>query len=315
VTIQGNCRPIRAAAVGATLLALAGCTDFGDPIVAPAAKPATVTITSPSGSAADLAVGAKLQFAALVRDDRGAVVPGAVIGWESSDATVTTIDSLGVARGVDIGTADITASFGTLRSSAVHLNVVVGSVEVVRILGAVTRDVPLGGTLQFEAEALDGGNNVIPGTRFEWSVDDPRVASIDTTGSVRGLTRGQTPVRAAAGGRQSDPVVLSVVVNAPDFARDVQPIFDANCTLCHGFDGNLNLAAGASYGNLVGVRAFSSPLLRVTPGDPAHSFLYVKIALCPGPDCSGVRMPRGGAPLPAADIQIIHDWIAGGAPP
>lgn len=47
----------------------------------------------------------------------------------------------------------------------------------------------------------------------------------------------------------------------------------------------------------------------VTVGDANASMLYQKVA---GTAC-GTRMPRGGAPLAQADIDLIRDWIAGGA--
>jgi hypothetical protein len=47
----------------------------------------------------------------------------------------------------------------------------------------------------------------------------------------------------------------------------------------------------------------------VTVGDANASMLYLKVA---GTTC-GTRMPRGGAPLAQTDIDLIRDWIAGGA--
>jgi hypothetical protein len=44
----------------------------------------------------------------------------------------------------------------------------------------------------------------------------------------------------------------------------------------------------------------------VVPGDPEHSLLYTYPR-------DGV-MPLGGAPLSAADVQKIGDWIKAGAP-
>ena len=99
-------------------------------------------------------------------------------------------------------------------------------------------------------------------------------------------------------------------------------IFNQNCLSagCHnGVNqaGGLNLTAGASYDNLVGVLSQNSVaaaqgLLRVEPFEPDSSFLIIKLT-DPG-DGEGTRMPQGANPLPAADIQMIRDWIADGAP-
>ena len=56
----------------------------------------------------------------------------------------------------------------------------------------------------------------------------------------------------------------------------------------------------------------------VVPGKPEESLLYLKLQTPPPPNC-GERMPRpaeGMMAMPAApsDIQIVHDWIAAGAP-
>jgi len=48
----------------------------------------------------------------------------------------------------------------------------------------------------------------------------------------------------------------------------------------------------------------------VKPGDPDGSLLVQKVK---GTQTIGARMPRGGAPLPDAQIQRISDWVAQGA--
>jgi len=48
----------------------------------------------------------------------------------------------------------------------------------------------------------------------------------------------------------------------------------------------------------------------VKAGDADSSLLVQKVK---GTQTIGARMPRGGAPLAAADIQKIADWVAQGA--
>lgn len=53
------------------------------------------------------------------------------------------------------------------------------------------------------------------------------------------------------------------------FSKDVQPIFNNNCVVCHqGTNGpaGLSLASGAAYSNLVNVKSSESSLMRVAPG-------------------------------------------------
>jgi hypothetical protein len=54
-------------------------------------------------------------------------------------------------------------------------------------------------------------------------------------------------------------------------------------------------------------------LLRVDPGHPETSLLYLKIEMPSPPDLCGDPMPSSGAPLTDKDIQQIHDWIQQGA--
>ena len=108
------------------------------------------------------------------------------------------------------------------------------------------------------------------------------------------------------------------------FERIQKQVFDQHCALggCHDSQsqtGGLLLESGASYDNLVNHIASTLPArnagwLRVTPGDPATSFLVHKIE---GdlPDSSyGERMPRGKPKLNGTLREIIRVWIENDAP-
>ena len=90
----------------------------------------------------------------------------------------------------------------------------------------------------------------------------------------------------------------------PTFANDVLPIFEAKCEVCHGTLGGWN---GTSY-----TKAMESgdhaPV--VVPKDVAGSLLAQKLL---GTQTTGAIMPPAGK-LPEAEVQIILDWIAAGAP-
>ena len=108
-------------------------------------------------------------------------------------------------------------------------------------------------------------------------------------------------------------------------------IFNVSCLLagCHNStdrSGNMVLEEGQAYSNLVNVspakiQARAAGLLRVAPGDPARSFLLIKLI---GGSTSAVGgfdprygspMPKTGGPLSSADIDQIRSWILAGAPP
>lgn len=101
------------------------------------------------------------------------------------------------------------------------------------------------------------------------------------------------------------------------FAADVQPIFTASCggSTCHSGarpSAGLDLTAGRAHGALVGVAAFQcASRLRVAPGDPDGSYLMAKLL---GVDmCRGNRMPKAEESLTAEELDLVRDWICGGA--
>lgn len=100
-------------------------------------------------------------------------------------------------------------------------------------------------------------------------------------------------------------------------------VFDVSCLSagCHNSTsraGNLVLAAGVSYNQLVGVTADNpvarqAGLERVTPFDVESSFLFVKLTDPAAGE--GGRMPLNSGPLSPASINLVRDWILDGAPP
>ena len=98
---------------------------------------------------------------------------------------------------------------------------------------------------------------------------------------------------------------------AQTYDSEIQPIWDANCTSCHGNSGNLDLSQGVSYSQLVNLASQGWPaFMRVKPGDAMNSVLHQKIV---GNSSFGDRMPKGGT-LSQADEQKIKTWINNGAP-
>ncbi|QDU23797.1 DUF1549 domain-containing protein [Urbifossiella limnaea] len=86
---------------------------------------------------------------------------------------------------------------------------------------------------------------------------------------------------------------------APDFARDVRPIFEARCQKCHGparQRGGLRLDTAAGITTVVGTSADSALLRHVTGSEGAK------------------RMPPEGDPLTAAQIDTLRRWVAAKAP-
>ena len=124
---------------------------------------------------------------------------------------------------------------------------------------------------------------------------------------------------AAGCGGSSDPAGGVLAPGQVTFQQVQDSIFTPSCALsgCHGDAGapfGLELGPGESYGNIVGVAAAElSGHERVTPGDPADSYLFMKVT--DDPRIQGDAMPPQGTPLSAQRVQLLQDWIAQGANP
>jgi hypothetical protein len=119
------------------------------------------------------------------------------------------------------------------------------------------------------------------------------------------------------GGCKCDPPGCPTV----SFNGNIQPIFTRSCATssqCHGPNGaqNLDLTAGVSIRNTVGVKSTQQPKkLLVKAGNAADSYLFQKITNAPG--ISGIMMPQGcpGNPiggavcLSDAETSAIEEWI------
>lgn len=88
------------------------------------------------------------------------------------------------------------------------------------------------------------------------------------------------------------------------YVKDVQPIFDANCIVCHSTSGRMSGLSLESYEELMkgGTKGHA-----VVPGDSAKSRLIGMIEGTINP-----KMPPGGA-LKPAEIKIVRTWIDAGA--
>ncbi|MDH3272292.1 MAG: Ig-like domain-containing protein [Gemmatimonadota bacterium] len=70
--------------------------------------------------------------------------------------------------------------------------------------------IDVGLTVQFTAEALDAGGNVIPGISFEWSSSRTDIVTVDQNGLASALAVGTSAITASAGGGTPGSQVLVV---------------------------------------------------------------------------------------------------------
>jgi hypothetical protein len=150
-----------------------------------------------------------------------------------------------------------------------------------------------------------------------------------------GLAACSSPSMARPADLAPGPDLMPVCTNggetAPATFANVETIFAQNCGgACHytGFTApggmGLDLTRGHAYGDIVNQVAPDPPNRCggpiVTPGDPARSYLLVKLTVPLHMQCNpnGYQMPVTEPffiPLPDCEIDLIRRWIAAGAPP
>ena len=95
-----------------------------------------------------------------------------------------------------------------------------------------------------------------------------------------------------------DPVPVNISAETITYSKVVSPLFDLHCRQCHGSSVAATLGGSNDFGNYAAIKRY-----------PAAGLLG-SIEQAPGYD----PMPKGGAKLPAADIERIKAWFAAGAP-
>ncbi len=124
----------------------------------------------------------------------------AALAWFSSDARVASVDSLGGVTAQGPGEAEISVACGAFRAvSRVAVSARVVPVEAVG-LSPQALSLEEGGSARLQAvvtpsDATDAA--------LSWSSSDPRVAAVDSSGTVTALREGTAEVTASAGGKKA----------------------------------------------------------------------------------------------------------------
>jgi trimeric autotransporter adhesin len=156
-------------AVGSTRIAASagGRTGFATVRVGP--RPIGAIELSPDSLR--IPVGGESHFTARLLDDRGDELPTAGIVWTSSAPAVATVAD-GVVRGVRPGTAQISASAGSVTASR-PVRVVAGAPAALEIRGGDGQRGAVGSVLPvpLRIRVLDGGGNPVGGVPVSWRVE------------------------------------------------------------------------------------------------------------------------------------------------
>ena len=166
---------------------------------------ASITVSPTSGS---VSVNGDQTFTATALDSNGQTVTGQTFTWTSSNTTVASITSAGVATGLTAGSSQITASTAGVTSTAATLTVnpAIATVSI----SPVSATIKVGATQQFTATATDASGNPVNQAQFTWHNSFGGVASIDSTGLATGLAPGSVLITASASGMTSPVATLTV---------------------------------------------------------------------------------------------------------
>jgi hypothetical protein len=115
------------------------------------------------------------------------------------------------------------------------------------------------------------------------------------------------PTRAAHRFGRASGIFIFVLAAAaqntpPSFEHDIRPIFEKNCFFCHG--NTKPHSNGLDLKTLESIMAGANSGPVIVPGKPESSRLFIVVR-------DGI-MPQGGAPLSAAEKQLIREWIEKG---
>lgn len=124
----------------------------------------------------------------------GAVYPT----WYSSNPAAATVSSAGVVYGNSPGSARINAFSGGYSGAAV-VSVYSNAPAVVTRVTVTSATVNPGTSAQLTARVYDQYGKEMTGQTVTWSIDDPSVATITSTGVVTGQAIGSTTARATVG--------------------------------------------------------------------------------------------------------------------
>ena len=167
-----------------------------------------------SPASATLLVGATQQFVAQLSDEAGTYlldVPNSDLSWISGNATVGTIDSLGVLTALSPGTTYVKVIYiGTFftnvtsqNTANVTVNAAPSPANVSYILITPNpASLFVGQSQQFIATAYNASGaslGVLPNANLTWSVDNSTIGTIDANGTFTALAIGNAAVSATYG--------------------------------------------------------------------------------------------------------------------
>src|SRR5206468_2891088 len=187
----------------------------------------SVTVANPiltsivlSPSTATVGMGSSQQFTAVAKDQNGNAMSGVSFAFSSTNTTVASVNSSGMAQGLWPGSAGIVASSGSITSNTATLTVVDMTPPTVAIT-APANGATVAGAVTVSATASD--NVGVVGVQFKLDGANlgaevtaaPYAFLWNTTGATNGSHSVTAVARDAAGNTAATAAVSVTVDNAP----------------------------------------------------------------------------------------------------
>jgi uncharacterized protein YjdB len=169
-----------------------------------AAPAASVEVTPTS---ATVSVAFTTQLSAKVIDVNGLTINGASVAWATSAPTIAVVSQTGLVTGLLPGLATITATSGG-KSGTAAITVQLAPVATVTVSPAsltLRRDRDKTG--QLSATLKDALGNILTGRTVAWSSSATQIASVDQSGLVTAVNKGNAIITAASEGKSGTATV------------------------------------------------------------------------------------------------------------
>jgi uncharacterized protein YjdB len=160
---------------------------------------------------ANLGMGATQQFTATGTYSDGSTADiSSQVTWSSDTPATATIGNDGLATGVAVGTANITATLDEITSPSVLVKVLL--VSKIAVTPNPPGNLGVGATEQFTATGtFSDGSTADISSQVGWYSDNWGIATTDPTGLATGVAVGTANITATLGSITSPAVVLTVV--------------------------------------------------------------------------------------------------------
>jgi len=195
-----------------------------------------ISSVSVSPGSVSLPAGGTQQLVATLQDNTGSAITGQTVTWSSSDASVVSVSSSGLATVSHIGSATVTATAGG-KSGHALFSVTAGGVSSVSVTPS-SGTVDVGKTLQLSVSATDAAGNAVAGRTAVWASSNSSAATVNSGGLVTGVAAGSSNISATVDGKsESATITVSAAAKAPATLSSI--VLSPN---------SVSLASGASQG-------------------------------------------------------------------